>query len=133
MVVSYGLRPVGGLILLDTWVSKTWKAEKHVRRKNMLAPSVNNQTMYNANESGRMVTAVAILIGLLAGGALNMLWDGLPLLAALAMWPLGLAVSFILVALVHYRRTGDGQWGLALAGQALGVLAVAMFFFASLF
>ncbi len=97
----------------------------------MLAPSVNNQTMFNENDSGRMVTAVALVVGLLLGGALNWLWSGLAFLAALALWPLAQSVSFIAVALISYRLRGEAQWGLALVGQGLGVLAVGMFFFAS--
>lgn len=97
----------------------------------MFAQPANNQSLYTTKESGRGITAVAILFGLLLGGLLQMLWSGLPWLTSLAFWPLGLAISLILVALLSPRWRGEAQWGLALAGQASGVLAIGLIFVAS--
>ena len=86
-----------------------------------------------SEESGRSsVTAVAVIMGLLLGGAFTFLWNGLPLLAAAALWPLGLAIALIGAALVSKWLRGKPAWGLALAGQALGVLAIGLIFAASI-
>ncbi|MBK8987050.1 MAG: hypothetical protein IPM39_13395 [Chloroflexi bacterium] len=98
----------------------------------MIAQPFNNQSLYETKESGRGVTAVAITIGLLLGGMFNFLWSGLPWLVALAMWPLGVAVGLIITALAYQRWRGEAQWGLALAGQGIGVLAVGLIFVASM-
>lgn len=99
----------------------------------MFAQPVNNQSLYETKESGRGLTAVAILLGLLLGGLFNWFWSGLPFLAMLAMWPLGVAIGLIVVGLVSHWLRGEAQWGLALAGQAIGVLAIALIFTASMF
>jgi len=98
----------------------------------MLAQPVNNQSLFETKESGRGVTAVAILIGLLLGGLFNWFWAGLPFLATVAMWPLGVGIGLIVVALVSHRLRGEAQWGLALAGQAIGAVANALIFIASM-
>lgn len=83
-------------------------------------------------ETGNRLTAVAILIGLLMGGLFNEVGSGLPWLASLAVWPLGLAIGLIGVALVTGYRTGETPWGMALVGQAIGVLAVGLIFVTTL-
>ena len=96
----------------------------------MLAQPVNSQSHNHTNETGRSVTAVAIILGLLLGGMFNFFWAGLPWLVILAMWPLGIAIG--LVALASHRLRGEAQWGMALAGQAIGVVAIALIFVASM-
>ncbi|MBP6469171.1 MAG: hypothetical protein KBE23_05635 [Chloroflexi bacterium] len=98
----------------------------------MFAQPFSNQSLYETKESGRGATAVAVFVGLLLGGVFNWLWSGLPFLAALAMWPLGLAIGLIVVALASRWLRGEAQWGMALAGQAIGVLAIALVFVASI-
>jgi len=97
----------------------------------MFAQSVNSQSMYETKESSRGVTAVALLIGLLLGGLFNWFWSDLPFLAMAAMWPLGVAIGLIVVALASHRLRGEAQWGMALAGQGIGVLSIALIFVAS--
>ncbi len=98
----------------------------------MFAQPINNQSLYETKESSRGFTAVALLIGLLLGGLFNWLWSGLPVLAMVAMWPLGVAIGLIVVALASHWLRGEARWGLALAGQGIGVLAIALIFIASL-
>jgi hypothetical protein len=93
----------------------------------MLAQPFSGQVI-EKQETGNRLTAVAVFVGLLIGGLGNWVWVGLPWLASLALWPLGLAVGLIAVALVSYRWNGEAQWGMALAGQAIGVLAVGLIF-----
>jgi hypothetical protein len=97
----------------------------------MLAQPFSGQVI-EKQETGNRLTAVAILIGLLVGGLFNWVWGGLPGLASLAVWPLGVAIGLIGVALVNGRRTGETPWGMALVGQAIGVLAVGLIFVTTL-
>jgi hypothetical protein len=90
------------------------------------------QTNSYNEETGRgLETAVAVIIGLVMGGVLSLLWHGLPLLAVIGMWPLALAMSMIGVSLISNSRREESEWGMALAGQALGVVAIALIFAAS--
>lgn len=90
-------------------------------------------TTYNHEEEGRFsITAVAILIGLFLGTMFNLIWQGLPLAAMAGMGFLGLAISFITVTIVHNQFRQESEWGLALVGQVLGVLAVGLIFIASI-
>ncbi|MCB8983727.1 MAG: hypothetical protein H6659_07890 [Ardenticatenaceae bacterium] len=98
----------------------------------MFAQPVNNHSLYETKESGRGVTAVAVLMGLLLGALFNWFWAGLPFLAMVAMWPLGVAIGLIVVALASRWLRGEARWELALAGQGIGVLAIALIFIASL-
>jgi hypothetical protein len=85
-----------------------------------------------SKESGRhSETAVAVIIGLVLGGVFTFLWSSLPLLAVIGMWPLALAISMIGVSLISNSRREESEWGMALAGQALGVIAIALIFAAS--
>jgi hypothetical protein len=88
--------------------------------------------LYNEESESNSVTAVAIIAGLVLGGVFTFLWNGLPLLAAVAMWPLGLAIGLIGAALVSKWLRGEPAWGLALAGQVLGVLSIGLIFAASI-
>jgi len=47
------------------------------------------------------------------------------------MWLLGLAIGFIGVAIISNRRREESEWGMALTGQALGVIGIAFIFLAS--
>jgi len=85
-----------------------------------------------SKESGQIsVTAVAVVLGLVLGGVFNLIWQGLPLLTLLGMWLLALAISFIAVTLINNRRSVESEWGLALVGQMIGMLAVCLIFIAS--
>lgn len=87
---------------------------------------------YSENRSQNTTTAVALLAGLVLGGMFTFLWHSLPLLAVIGMWPLGLAIGFIGVAIISNRRRDEAEWGMALIGQALGVLGIALIFLASI-
>lgn len=90
------------------------------------------QTNSYSEETGRgSETAVALMSGLVLGGVFTFLWHGLPLLALIGMWPLALAISLIGVSLISNSCREESEWGMALAGQALGVVAIALIFAAS--
>lgn len=86
---------------------------------------------YSEDRTQNSTTAVALLAGLGLGGVFTFLWNSLPLLAVIGMWPLGLAISFIGVTIISNRRRDEPEWGMALAGQALGVIGIALIFLAS--
>jgi hypothetical protein len=90
------------------------------------------QNSYSEERGQNSATAVAVITGLVLGGVFTFLWSSLPLLAVIGMWPLGLAISFIGVALINNRRREESEWGLALAGQALGIVAIGLIFAASI-
>ena len=87
---------------------------------------------YSEERGQNSTTAVAVIVGLVLGGVFTFLWNSLPLLAVIGMWPLGLAIGFIGVALVNNMRREESEWGMALAGQALGVIAIGLIFAASI-
>ncbi len=86
---------------------------------------------YSKQRGQNSTTAVAVIGGLVLGGVFTFLWNGLPLMAVAGMWLLGLAIGFIGVALINNMRREESEWGLALAGQALGVIAIGLIFVAS--
>jgi len=75
---------------------------------------------------------LALAGGLALGRLALYLWPRLPMLAALAMWVLGIGTAMILVALVHYRLCRVPLWELAILGQLLGVVGTALLVVASL-
>lgn len=87
---------------------------------------------YSKDSAQNPTMAVAVIIGLILAVGFNILWQGLPFLAVIGMGLLGLAISFIGVTILQNRNREDAEWGLALVGQVLGMLAVSLIFFASI-
>jgi hypothetical protein len=109
------------------------------RRNQMLAeqtpsrPSFQVAThMHAEGINARHATAVTLVIGLLLGALFNLLWSHFPPLAALGLWPLGLGVACVGRVLGQLRRGAAPAWGLAIAGQALGLLGLGLLFLAQL-
>ncbi|HEX6384672.1 MAG TPA: hypothetical protein VF177_08390 [Anaerolineae bacterium] len=75
---------------------------------------------------------LALAGGLALGRLAVYLWPRLPLLAAVAMWMLALAVAMILTALLNYRLRRQSLWGLAILGQLLGAVGTTLIVIASL-
>lgn len=75
---------------------------------------------------------IAVLISLGLGGFSMWLWPGFPKLVMLALWSLSLAVGFMGVAFISFRRQGEALWGLAIIGQLFGVVGTALLFITSL-
>ena len=69
---------------------------------------------------------IAVILGLVLGMLITLAWPAFTGLAALAMWPLGLGISCLVVGLVNGRQTGSTHWGLIFGGQLLGTLALAL-------
>ncbi|MBE2222505.1 MAG: hypothetical protein IAF02_13240 [Anaerolineae bacterium] len=90
------------------------------------------QTNSYSEETGHnSTTAVAVIVGLVLGGVFTFLWNGLPLMAVAGMWLLALAIGFIGVAIISNRRRETSEWGIALVGQVLGAIGIALIFLAS--
>ena len=89
------------------------------------------QNSYSEERGQNSTTAVAVVGGLVLGGLFTYLWNGLPFMALVGMGLLGLAISLIGVAVVSNRRREESEWGMALAGQALGAVGIALMFLAS--
>lgn len=86
---------------------------------------------YSKDSAQSSKTAVAVIFGLILAVGFNILWQGLPLLAVVGMGLLGLAISFIGVTILFNRRSEESEWGLALVGQVLGMIALSLIFLAS--
>jgi hypothetical protein len=74
----------------------------------------------------------AFLIGILIGGLFIISWPNHAALAILAALTSGLALGLLMVGLFHLRRYGNPLWSMLIGGQVLGVVTIALLFFASL-
>ena len=78
------------------------------------------------------LTFVSICVGLIFSTAFSLLWTDLVGISQMALWPLGFALSFVVVSLLAVRRYGKMRWDLLFFGQVLGVIGAIMFFFATI-
>lgn len=92
-----------------------------------VAPHIGAEGMHD-----RRATAVTLVSGLLLGALFNLLWPHFPLLARVGLWPLGLGVVCVGRVLGQLSRGSAPAWGLAIAGQALGLLGLGLLFLAQL-
>jgi hypothetical protein len=67
---------------------------------------------------------VAALLGAGLGLLLSLIWPHLTGMAALALWPLGMALGALGAGLGTMIRPGETAWGLVFAGQALGAVTL---------
>lgn len=97
----------------------------------MFAPSVRSST---ADRPGFTInlTALAVLVGLGLGALSTVLWPHFAGLVSLAMWPLGLSIGLISVALLNYHLRGEAAWGMVISGQLLGAIGAALLLLAAL-
>lgn len=75
---------------------------------------------------------IAVLVGLGLGGLFTLLWSPAPGLQSLAVWPAGIGMGLIAVAVISARLRQEPQWGMAILGQLLGLIAIALLLIASL-
>lgn len=73
---------------------------------------------------------VAAIAGAVLAGLLFL--SSLPLLAAGGLWLLGLALVLIAYTFAANRQVETPEWGMALVGQGLGLLGMALLLGASL-
>ena len=76
---------------------------------------------------------MALLLGMGLGTILTLLFPHFSGLAALALWPLGLAGGLLTISLYSSHRRQETLWGFALVGQLLAVVGIALIFLASIF
>jgi hypothetical protein len=84
------------------------------------------------DKQGLRIVVTAVIVGLLLGAALTFLLSGMNGLGLLGMWVLSMGMAWISVAIVSYRRYGEARWGMAIAGQAMGAVAILLLVFATI-
>ena len=84
----------------------------------------------NVQNSKVIITAVSI--GLLLGMLLTLLLSGLNGLNLLAIWVLSMGMTWIGVAIASQRIYKQAQWGMVMAGQAMGALAILLLIFSTM-
>lgn len=67
-------------------------------------------------------------IGIALAVFFHLLWPALTLPASLAVGLLGLSIALIGTAVFSHRYWGESQWGLAIVGQMVGIVAAAILF-----
>ncbi len=94
----------------------------------MVAQYTQTQSVAKAKST----TAVpAMTLGVVLG-TLFVWLGGFAGLVALAMWPLGVALSLVGASWWSYRQHEEAQWGMAIAGQLLGAVAIGLLWVASI-
>ena len=78
------------------------------------------------------VLTTAVFLGLLLGGMATMLLSGMSGLGLLGIWVLCMSIAWIGIAIVNHRLYKQAQWGMVVAGQAMGAVAIVMFIFAAI-
>lgn len=76
-------------------------------------------------------TAVSALVGVLCGGLFAWLGASVPQVGMVALFLMGLALSFVVTPIVAARINENGRlrWDLLFTGQIVGVLGAVLFFF----
>ncbi len=74
----------------------------------------------------------AVIIGLMFGYLFSTIWSAFSGLAALALWPLGIALGLVGTALITSLVARQTFWGLLIAGKLLIFIGTSLLFFASL-
>ena len=74
----------------------------------------------------------ACLIGLAFGYLFSTIWPAFTGLAALALWPLGIALGLVSTTLLVSLVTRQTFWELLITGKVLVFIGAGMLFFASL-
>ena len=78
------------------------------------------------------VLTTAVLVGLLLGGMATILLSGMSGLGLFGIWVLCMSIAWIGIAILNHRLYQQAQWGMVVAGQAMGAVAVVMFIFAAI-
>lgn len=76
------------------------------------------------NTAVPMTYVVAVLLGAGLGLLFSQMIPHLDGAAALALWPLGLALGALVVGLGTMAGGGETVWGLVFSGQALGAITL---------
>ncbi|MBX3060303.1 MAG: hypothetical protein KF770_27915 [Anaerolineae bacterium] len=95
----------------------------------MITPVDSYSHTMNETESGKRRQLTAVLVTAVLTLLASLWWSGLALIGVSL---LALAVVCIIMALIINRTTGQPAWGLAIAGQAAGVLGTAVLFWAAI-
>ncbi|MFQ5419991.1 MAG: hypothetical protein ACE5FD_14800 [Anaerolineae bacterium] len=75
---------------------------------------------------------LSLIIGTALSGLFSLGWTRITGISAVAMWLLGFSMGFLLMSWFHLRRQRLTAWGLAVAGQLLGVMGISLLLIASL-
>ena len=78
------------------------------------------------------VLTTAVLVGLLLGGMATLILSGMSGLGLLGIWVLCMSMSWIGIAMLNHRLYKQAQWGMVVAGQAMGAVAVVILIFAAI-
>lgn len=84
------------------------------------------------DKQGSRIVVTAVILGLLLGAAFTLLLSGMNGLGLLGMWVLSMGMAWIGVAIVSYRRYGEARWGMAIAGQVMGAVAILLLVLAAI-
>ncbi|PID85114.1 MAG: hypothetical protein CSA11_02125 [Chloroflexi bacterium] len=89
------------------------------------------QNSYSEERGQKSTMSVTLIVSLVLGGAFMFLWHGLPLMALAGIGLLGLAIGLIGMSVITNYRREESEWGVALAGQVLGAVGIALIFLTS--
>lgn len=98
----------------------------------MIAPYRPIDFDSNENERLSWLPLTAVLIGLGCGLLFSYLWPGFHGLAALAVWPLGLAAGLLMTVFGTAVFARQIHWDLLFVGKLLALVGTLMFFVSSL-
>ncbi len=84
------------------------------------------------DKQGLRVLGTAVFLGLLLGAAFTFLLSGMNGFALLGMWVLSMGMAWVGVAIVSYRRYGEAHWGMVIAGQVMGAIAILLLIFSAI-
>ena len=91
----------------------------------------SSQGIDTTNNNTKVLTT-AVFVGLLLGGMATILLSGMSGLGLLGIWVLCMSMAWIAVAMLNQRLYKQAQWGMVVAGQAMGAVAVVILIFAAI-
>lgn len=91
----------------------------------------SSQRMVQAAGNSKLL-ATAVFVGLLLGALATMLLAGMSGWGLLGIWVLCMSMAWIGVAILSQRLYKQAQWGMVVAGQAMGAVAVLLLIFVAI-
>ena len=90
------------------------------------------QQEMNESARGSRIVATAVFLGIFLSIVATFTLLGMSSLGLIGIWVLSMGMAWIAVALLSQRIYKQAQWGMVVAGQAMGAIAIVIFLFAVL-
>ena len=85
----------------------------------------STQGINNASHHSKIL-ATAVFMGVLLGAVATIVLSGMSSLGMVGIWVLAMGIAWVSVAMVSQRLYKQANWGMVVAGQAMGAVAIVL-------